>query len=859
MMRSLFVVGCVVVILASCLTGVRISRESFALNNIEKGKWSKARVQLRKSMSRDSINPLASYALARYFFAPGNPAFQVDSAYAYVTEASGAYDTLDMRDRERLRRVPLDSMILVTLREKIDSAAFARAKVVNTEAAYVTFLDQFRYAEQRAQAEELRDEVAFVDAMRENTYQGYREYLDKYPSASRAPEARERYERLLFETKTRDGKLASFVSFRAQYPDSPYRKEAEKQIFEISTAAGDTDSFVSFIRQYPNSPFSRTARNILFSLPGRELPRELMNDSLRRVEALNEGYLVPFANGSRFGFMDKDGKEVLEAMSQRLESDYPCGNIADILLIYNGKLVTRSGKSLFDGPVEDFEELGAGFILISSPRGNVLMHNSGFRIEAEKVEDAFLVQRFLAVRTAGSWSLWTFTGKKLLDGVYDRIRPFGNGIFLEHNGEIQLTDSKRIAAVANQEPLKTLATFESVSQWKDSLMWVRGGGKEGVMKRDLTYWITFSNRMVGPTFFGAVTVSQGNHVLYAPNGRTVSADSTVFHEPWVLFRVNGRWKLSNAALQTQDLVLFDSLRFSGPLTVTYQGDSIHVHTALHSAVHLPRDAKFQFLAGKDSAYFLVVTEGTNRTVYGSHGKKLFTITADRVDYAGEQIFSFTRKNKMGLVDSGGKLLVPADYDAIGNVRDMCAAVLRNKLFGYIDLRKQREIKPAFEKNLVPWGPEQFLAYRNGLYGIIGWDVKEKVPFQFEEIQDWNDTSVLVKQNFQWKIYNIGSQNFAMSHIRDFHLVSGDANEKVVIVRQENDVGVLSSVKGVIVPLSFSEVINLGSFEEPFYFTDKFVEEAGIHVVVYYDRTGEMRKRTVLEMPGYEELHCGAKD
>jgi hypothetical protein len=98
------------------------------------------------------------------------------------------------KQRERLKRFPIDSAILVGYREQIDSAAFERAKTINTEKGYLDFLRSFPLATQRSQAEELRDESAYLDALKENTYQAFSAYITKYPNASRVADASKRYE-----------------------------------------------------------------------------------------------------------------------------------------------------------------------------------------------------------------------------------------------------------------------------------------------------------------------------------------------------------------------------------------------------------------------------------------------------------------------------------------------------------------------------------------------------------------------------------------------------------------------------------------------------------------------------------------
>src|SRR5690606_11815183 len=152
--------------------------ERSAMNNITKGKWDKARSQLTKILQKDSIHAGAEYAWSRYFFSESNPEFQIDSAYSHIQQALAAYEQTSAKERERLLKLPLDSNVLVVQKQRIDSAAFARARLAHTEMAYLDFLKRFETAAQKTDAVALRDEVAYADAARENTYQSFLAYTE---------------------------------------------------------------------------------------------------------------------------------------------------------------------------------------------------------------------------------------------------------------------------------------------------------------------------------------------------------------------------------------------------------------------------------------------------------------------------------------------------------------------------------------------------------------------------------------------------------------------------------------------------------------------------------------------------------
>jgi hypothetical protein len=60
---------------------------------------------------------------------------------------------------------------------------------------------------------------------------------------------------------------------------------------------------------------------------------------------------------------------------------------------------------------------------------------------------------------------------------------------------------------------------------------------------------------------------------------------------------------------------------------------------------------------------------------------------------------------------------------------------------------------------------------------------------------------------------------------------------------------------VIIPVKFSDLVNVGSAEVPLYFTEKHVEEASLFVVIYYDHAGKILRREVYEQDDYERIYC----
>jgi hypothetical protein len=835
------------------------SAERQALNLLLKGKWEKSRSQLDKAIRKDSADVTAWYVYSIFYFTPSNPSFQIDSAYTYIEKALQGYPNLNTKVREKIRRFPLDSLIMINQRKAIDSAAFERAKALNTEQAYLYFISTFTHAEQLDRARELRDEVAFIDALKVNTYQSFLSYINRYPQASRIPEARERYEKLLYEAKTKDHRLASYKTFVEEYPQSPYRAQAEQQIFEIATASSGIASYLEFLQDYPSANMAGKARQLLYHIVKEEelpIPSFLQNDSIQHLQTLEEFYLVPFLKDGKFGFMDAHGKEVIPPASGDLEPGYLCGNIVEELLIADQSLIARNGSVIYKGAISSLDDLGYGFLLIEGDSCLDVIHKSG-RVLAQCVDDARIISgSFLAVQDNGNWELKTFSGRTLPLGELEDVDAIEQVVIVKKSGQYQLTTVQDLANVLDAQPPAFSQPVDEVKRWNQNLIWIRTGTHQALWDLNLNEQVAYEHGSFQLFFNGSVIRTDSSFRLWNKRtGLSSYYQAIQIQKPWIAARSADRWQILDENFQPKGNHAFDSLYFSGPFMIGIRQDSLEVHVTNSFYVTLSLKTHFQFLPGKDSVYFLMLEEGDKKTVISHKGERLFTVAFDRLEYAGENLFLVTRREKRGLINLQGKPVVPPAYDAMGNVQSGSVAVLKDKKFGYLDLNSRKEIKPVYERNLVRYSDRFLIAHKKGHYGIIDWNNKPVTGFEFDEIRYWNDSTALVKRSIHWVLFNFIEKKVVADKIRDYKWLRDDATEKIIIVHQENNYGVVSNRRGFILQPTYSDIVNLGTSLHPFYFTEKHVEEASIYVVIYYDASGKLVHRQVYEVEDYERIYC----
>jgi len=836
--------------------------EKAALKNIDKNRWLKAEVKLRKSLGKDSLNPSTRYVLSVFYFHPDNPSFDLDSAYHYAVTALQDYTLTQGRERDKLKRMFVDSLGLISLRAKIDSTAFEVARKTNTEAAYLEFLSHFPSATQRDIAAQLRDEVAFEDALKENTHQAFLRYLTRYPQAQRAPDARAHYDRLLYFTETKDQRLSSFEKFLTDHPETPYRKEIYRNIFEISTADGTVESFLTFMTRYPVSDLVKKAGQMIFHILAEEedpqWPGQFLNDSLQNLLAVQNTYLVPVLNNNLYGFIDENGREIIAPVFKNIHPDYLCGHITDEVLILDNQLITRNGSLIYKGRIEELSELGIGFLKITTGRDVKVIHKAGF-IFADSLEDArILSKRYIALKKNNAWLLYTLTGRLLDHNPWDDITAFQDVIVFKRGEKLFIGAKAQLGKSADGNTTPLSEPFDEVKLWAGGLIWGKSGEFEGVLNQSLHSVIRFDKHVLNQTFFGATAALRNGYALYSLSGRKSSAfDQVNIYGTRVAVKKSNSWFLFEPYLQEIESQAYDTIKAEGHFVMGVLKDTTYVYFSQNNIAVFFRPLKISFIPGMDSTSFLLVDESKQtKSVFDPMGRKLFSAAFDAIEYAGQGIFVVTKKDKKGLLNSSGEILLPPEFDAIGSVKDEVTSILKNKRFGAYNVQSKKLIKPQYDRNILPYNETLLSTSKQGFYGFLGWDNKPFSTFDFDEIKYWDDSVALVRKGSYWSFYDIAARTIVVGNLRNITMIENSTEEKIAILQKDDNYGVISNRTNIVIPVAFSDVINLGSADEPLYFTEKHIEEASVYIVIYYDRFGNMLRKEIYDAAAdYDKIYC----
>lgn len=830
-------------------------------SRIQRGNWLGARSLLQKALNKDTGSVELKWATAQWFYALENPQRQIDSSYQFLQRALAGYRKASDRQRERMRRSDLDENRLVQFKAILDSAAFERSKQINTVTGYAFFLQNFIGAPQRASAIELRDEVAFLDALKQNTYLSFFNYIQNYPNSHRLSDARARYEKLLYESKTKDGTLQSYTSFIHQFPQSPFRFEAERQLFELATVVGDSTAFMNYLREYPNGKFRKRAADLAYYFFVDEdvsPPTILLTDSVLQVRKLNESYWVPFWAKGKYGFMDAAGRETLAPSFADVATEYKCKMVeADVLVTSDG-LLARNGRRISNRD-KIMEPLGLGFWKVGDSSCMRVVHSAGHKVINHCVINASLVgNRYFWVKEKATSAIYSLTGRLLVKDDWDAVDWMEGTLVVTRLQKKTIFTSNHILQLAEGRPTGADHVYDDVKIVGKNRLLVRNGALEGIINSDGQFLVPFGRQVLSLEAFGLIR-KVGDDFFFDnvdPQFAGRKIKSYKAYRSWLQTITSTGTELWDIR-KRKFLQRPDSSWFAAGLLFSKTGDSTRVYFNSGRTISFLSDQKITLIPSRDSIHAFVANEGKQkRNVYSVHdGAKLFAAEFETIESIDANLFLLTRKGKRGILSKDGEWKLAMEYDLLVPNLPPFWSTFKDKKFGLVNIITGATLKAFSAKNIIILNHNLFGIFEKGKYGLVNGKGQPVTKFEFEELLAWHQQIVWMKKNFSWSLIDIAANKPIVNNVTRFDKWIDQEETKLYRIQKDNFYGVVSSRLGVVIPANFSMIKNVGSLEQPLYLTDKEVEEAGVHVVIYYDSAGKFIRKQVYEEDEFEAMMC----
>ena len=662
----------------------------------------KAKELFERSMKR-SPSP-ASFGLATIYFRKDNPFHSLDSAYRYILIAEKEFSQLTDKKKERLIRYGFNYLAIADLQRSVSSGFYDRALKQNTVGGFDVFLEKHPWSLEYHKALFKRDSIAFSLAKNSNTSQVFAEFLEKYPESQFLNEAKEQFNLLQYKEQTADNKLSSYVEFLTVSPSNPYTRDAENRIFELVTAPNNIEAFHKFIVTYPsNQNVGEAWRRIyqLFMVDfsdnrieefKREFPEFPYTEELEADLNFSRRQLLPFKSGSLFGYMDYEGKIIVEADYEYL------GLFKEGLAVAakNGKygFVDKGNRTVipfeFDNAT-DFEN-GRAIVELGGKFG--MIDRGGRTVLPIEFDDLGTVAEGLVYGAKNDkYGYYDKSGMLKIEERFDEAFSFSNGL-----AKVQLEDKQGYI-----DPYGTFMVppgYSNISFFSDTLLVFEEDGYFGLMLKSGTQVLTADQEEVGPLKDGRALIVRQDQIGYIDAKAAVVIPLKFEIYPNYLTKGTFKGNYAIAVSKGKYGVIDKSGKFIIPATYTGLGE---VSSLL--AFNKGKGWGFIDLTGKEiikpqfdyaesfKGGQAIVEKLTLSGVIDSKGNFVIPCEYASIDRFGEDYYLVSTGSKFGVYDKKGKLVVPIEYQQILFSNGDLMLLTNSNELNYFYVSEQRIIKP----------------------------------------------------------------------------------------------------------------------------------------------------------------------
>jgi hypothetical protein len=856
---------------------------------LEKKKFAQAEKQFRKELDKNPVSAGAEYGLARFFFDTLQTRHNLDSAYRYVLAALSDYPQTPEKVRQQWKKVNVSDSTMQVLKLRIESLEFATALQAHAVDAYQLFIDKYPTSVQQEEAIRRRDELAFAEARRINTYESYKYFLDRYPNAVQVKEVTEISELVQYESETRDGQAESYARFAAAHPSNPYRTKAEQITFELMTAPHTLETYQAFVQKYPNSTYSTRAWAWMLHLYGEKKKLEnFLSDYpnypdkayLHKLQKAQSLAYFPVYEENRYGFLDSEGELRIQIVFDSTASSYFCEGVKDdfILAYKGGRLgaLDKTGKVIADFRYDVIEELERPLLQVVQQGKQGLIHEGGFEILSPRFDSLEVLNDFFIKTTLnGKHGLTTMNGFTVYEPEFDEISSLGN-IF------VRLRNGGKYALLNNAQlfPKNARTSVPAPNFRYDKAEWVRSGfvkvvngQTETIINAQLKQILPPQQKNIAELPSAWLTQDSTGYRLWTLQGAPVldsAGKSLVFErviarDGYYGVKTGGQWGVLDRNGKPYVPFAYDTLSLiNGNLFLLTKKKNTWLHASNRKLVNVTEIHGFQLrpaepekTADAPRMYLILENRTGKQSLYTTGGKQLLPFWYESIRVLGPNLFLVEANRKAALKDSLNKLLLPLTYDGLNPMRKGFVATLKNKKFGAYHPDKKITIPPLYESLLQFYDPEGtlFVAKKNGLFGLIDRANKEKAPFQFEDIRFWLQSVALVKENDQWRLYDLANKIYFLQPFDEISYIQSTESEIVLKVYANQKYGILSNRRGPIIPTEYDDLGNAGDEKVPFYVAEKQIDTASVYLLFYFDQNGKLLRKQIFSEEVYEKIVC----
>ncbi|GAB4233675.1 MAG: hypothetical protein Tsb0034_07000 [Ekhidna sp.] len=825
---------------------------------LEKQELEKAEELILKGYEKEPENPGIPFYHATLLFNASYQSYQPDSARRAVNSALHLFENASEDRKAELADEGITREKIELLATKIKDFLFRQTLSELTISNIDRFMQHYPGSVYDDILTYKRDSINFDRAVSLNTETGFLSFIEERPTSVFKPKADSLLDGLRFQRLRATGTLKDYRAFLATYPLTRFEEEVEAYILKISAAAHQVSNYTDFIKTARSASMLKKAGDLLYFLEPKTGTRfHPFQDSIQMVSEANTKTLFPVMDETSFGFHDVNGIEQIPYSYDDVAWQHKCTAVTDSWLFVQkegeGLIINRENRIIASG-VLDYQDPGHGVALVTHQDGIYLYHKSGFRILEQPIEEAeVLMEKWIKIKSAGKWGLYTFLGLPIADARYDDIYTAGPFWVFERQGLLGVYTEKLILDEIEERGLSLEFKFEDIELVDSTMLIGFRGDRECLMDIDLNFLIPWGVHEIYPEPSGWYLRTEQGYKIYNNTDERVINRNYPYLESnsgWLALKTEEDWMLIPRKGTLQPTRGYDSLKVVSPnATLTFKDDEIKLLFINGSSLDLDEHQVKAYPRHPD--YISITNEGA-LGIYNAAGKLVFDGKFQQATFINDSLLKISSRSKQGLIHVNGEFVLNPLFESIDEKDGLILTLLRGKI-GCYDLASKTYIKPEYESRIEKIGAH-FLVKKGSKFGLIEARGKNILDFKYDEIKYWNDSSYLVKMNGLHRIID-GHGEPLTEPLDQLSLLFENDKRSIYRFVRNGKFGLLSNQQGLILSPEFTEIINIGSDEAPLFFADQHLSHAGYHVVSYLNESGKVVFSKAYRKDVFERIIC----
>ena len=825
---------------------------------LEKKEFEKVEELILKGYEKEPANPGIAYYHAKLLFISDYQKYNPDSARIIISGALGLWDNASDEIMEDVIKDGLSRDQLSDLSSQVQEYLYQ--KLLDSISLQNIQVYWNKYPETVSDEVLIfkRDSIIFKEVRALNRESSFTKYIDEYPNSSFVPEADSLRDNVRYNALLDQETLKNYYEYLEAYPDSRWRTNIESFILNVSTAAHDKKNYLDFISIAENHSLKRRAANLLYYQdPTVAMSYSPLADSIGSATALKSISLFPVMDRDQFGFYNPNLSLQVSYQYDNVEEQLKCTVTNDDWIFVKSKesglVITKDNQVVLD-QVEDYKNLSDGAALILNDGLWYLYHKSGFKILEEPIEDAqVLDHRWIKVKSSGKWGLYTFLGHTIAKTQYDDIYVEGSFWVFEKDDLMGVYTKELILKEVEDKGLSLEFKFDDIEFIDSTLLIGYRRGKECLMDNELNFMIPWGEYEIFPDPSGWYLKSKLGYRLYNSTDERVIDRLFPYlesNEGWLVLETTDDWMLIPRHDGLNPSTGYDSLKIISPHAVFTSKDNKSKLLFSSGKEMIVDDKEIQSF--RNHPDYVLLSNDAGLEVIDLNGDTILEGDYEKVSFLNDTLLSTSSKGKQGIMRISGASILEPRYESIIE-KDGLVSILDKGKIGCFDLHAGILIEPKYESRIEKIGT-YYVVKEDGKYGLIDNDQEEILSFKWDRIQQWSDSSYLVKQG----IYNdiVDAQEEEIHESLEQLQVLYNSNDHVIYkFVQQGRFGLISNQHGILLNPEFTDIFNIGSETTPLFFADQHLSKAGFHVVSYVDQTGMLIFSKAYRKSEFDKILC----